>query len=206
MAATGRLSAAQRTAIQAGNAVRQEWYIFVPIDSAHSGYTGTILDNGIFPAPGSEFQRVVKAGQRSHKVWNPTPNVKVTPTAARYSFVCDNSDGRLYENSADNLYQVPSVFQAIPQECYIRHRIYVAIYASSGTTWSQLAHMEFQGQIMDIRHEDTGNSKKEIVSATTTITCEQKGAWDTLRRTWKIEDGIDAPMTNGGVDYDWRVP
>jgi hypothetical protein len=205
MATTGRLTAAQRTAIQAGNPIRQVWYIHVPIDAAHTGYTAVLIHRGIFPTPPASHQRVIRAGQRSHVVWNPTPNVKSIPKAVRYSFTVDNSDGIFFENSADNIYLIPTVYQAVPQECYIRHQLYVAVYSSTGISWSILSGMTFEGVVSDLRHEDTADAQGNIVGAQTTITCEQKGAWDILRRVWTTEDGTRSPMTNGSVDYDWSI-
>lgn len=205
MATTGRLTAAQRTAIQAGNPIQQVWYIHVPIDVAHSGYAAVHIDDGIFPLPSSEYRRVVRAGQRSHVVWNPSPHVDVEPKAVRYSFVVDNADGKFYENNADNIYKLGSTYQAVPQECYIRHLLYVAIYTSTGTTWSALTHMTFEGRVFDLIHEDTADAKGNVVGALTTITCEQNGAWDVLRREWNISDGVDVPMINGATDYVWTV-
>ncbi len=207
MATTGRLTAAQRTAIRAGNPIRQAWYVHVPVNSSHSGYVANLLDVGIFPAPASvAFQRVIRAGSRSHHVWNPTPNVKKSPSAVRYSFVVDNSDGRMFENSSDNFYQVSGTYQAVPQECYVRHLLYVAIYSSSGVTWSNLSHMNYEGGIYDLRHEDTADAQGNVIGAQTTIMCEQKGAWDALRRDWTIDDCTDVAMTNGATaDYVWTV-
>jgi len=204
VATTGRLTAAQRTAIQAGNAVRQEWSLFKPDNPSHSSYTEEVIDSGIFPNPDDRLQRVIRAGQRRHVVWNPSPQVSVKPVAIRYVFVCDNSDGRLYENTVGGFF-FPLVAHE-PQECYIRHRVSVAIYSSSGTTWSEIEHMTFFGSIISLRHEDTGNSKKQIVPATTTITCEQRGGGAAFRRVWTEDDGIDVAMTNGvTADYQWEV-
>ena len=205
MASVGRLTTAQRIAIGAGATIRQTWDILVP-SADHTVYHTRVIDPGIFGEPGSEQgSAVTKAGTRKHVVFNPSPNVKATPKAVSYSFVVDNSIGAFYEESTNSIYWYLAVYHASPQECLIVHKIFVAINSSSGVTWSELTHMRFTGRIKELRHEDTADSKGDIVGAQTTITCEQVGAWDALRRLWTIEDATDVAMTNGSIDYTWTV-
>lgn len=209
MATTGRLTTAQRTALAAGAAVRQTWDIVVPGDTLHLFWQTYALDVGVFPAPGATGRRVTRAGVRRHEVWNPSPKVANVPKAVRYEFQVDNSDGVFYPTHADNVYQIPGLYQAIPQECRIVHRVYVATPSATyprGTTWSEITHMQFTGGIVEVRFEDVADSAGNPVPGSAIITCEQLGAWDALRRTWTPDDCVDVPMTNGAVfDYVWTV-
>lgn len=210
MASAGRLTTAQKIAITAGAAIRQTWDIVVPFNAAHSIYETVPIDAGIFSMDEVVLwelvtNRIIKAGSRKHVVFNPSPNVKATPKAVSYSFVVDNSDGHFYEGHPQSFYNLYETYLAVPQECLIVHKIFVAINSSSGVTWSELTHMRFTGRIKELRHEDTADSKGDIVGAQTTITCEQVGAWDALRRLWTIDDAIDVAMINGSIDYTWTV-
>lgn len=208
MAATGRLTAAQRAALAAGAPVRQTWEIVVPGDTLHLFWLTYPLDSGIFPVLGTEKRRVVRAGRRSHEVWNPSPKVSVTPKAVRYSFVVDNHDGIFYETHPDNVYQIPGLYQAKAQECRIVHRLFVAVPGAyqRSTTWSEITHMAYTGGIISVRFEDVADAAGNPVPGSATITCEQLGAWSVLRRDWTADDCVDVPLTNGAViDYVWTV-
>ena len=210
MASVGRLTTAQRIAIAAGATIRQTWDIQVPFSATHSLYFTVPIDAGIFSidevvAWELVTNRIIKAGSRKHVVFNPSPNVKATPKAVTYSFVVDNSDGHFYEGHPNSFYNIYETYLAVPQECLIVHKIFVAINSSDGVTWSELEHMRFTGRIKELRHEDTADGKGDIIGAKTTITCEQVGAWDALRRLWTIDDSTDVAMVNGATSYDWTV-
>jgi hypothetical protein len=159
------------------------------------------------------------------KVWNPSLQKSNNPKAVRYSFTVANEDGKFYETAADNFFKYTGVpnYQATPAECKITHKILVQVPDSEDTrgyTFSEITHMAYTGQIIDIRHLDTGAPGRGVegsgsngvdflpTPASTIITCEQLGAWESLRRDWTLEDATDAPMTNdelGGLDFTWTV-
>jgi len=153
-------------------------------------------------------KRIIKAGQRKHIVFNPSPNVRNSPRALRYSFVVDNSDGHFYESHPNSFYNIYETYLANPSECLIKHCLYVNIGTGGKHDWSRIEHMDFVGRITELRHEDTGDGQGNVVGAQTTITCEQVGAWDALRRVWTIDDATDHAMTGtgvGGLDFTWTV-
>ena len=97
---------------------------------------------------------------------------------------------------ADNVYQIVGLYQAKAQECEISHRLFVRIPGSHprATVWSEITHMNFVGVIRSVRFEDTANAAGDPVPGTATITCEQRGAWDALRRLWTVDDATFAAM------------
>lgn len=209
MATTGRLSAAQRTAILSGAPFRQKWTMIVP-NAAHTSTTSVVFATADNLGADFDSVRIIKAGSRKHEVWNPSPNVKNTPRAARYSFTVDNSDGYFYETSTLNVFKVGSV-QSVPQECYVKHQIYVGIAGLVGDwTWSEITHMAFTGQITDIIYDDGSDQTENPTPINSVITCEQNGAWEVLRRVWRVEDATDFPMTQTNEpvdpwDFVWTV-
>lgn len=210
MATTGRLTAAQRTAIAAGAPIRQVWQIEVPGDTLHIFWATYDLDDGIFPIPAADtMRRVTRAGSRKHTVWNPSPNVLVKPKAVRYQFEVDNSDGIFYETHPDNVYQIVGLYQAKPQECRIYHRLYVGepgtIYNKS-YLWTEITHMKFRGVIRSVRYEDISDSQGNPVPGKAIIVCEQLGAWDALRRKWGVDDARVHDMTDDSTfNFTWTV-
>lgn len=217
MATTGRLSSGLRTRIQDGMTIQQTWVMYIPTDSNHTTWFRRGIDSGIFspkhPAAnvdeywdGESVNCVIRAGSRKHQVWNPSPNVEVAPKAAIYSFVVKNDNGAFYEGTSNSIFDLSSSFLASPYECLIVHRLYLMKQtASGGHTWSELEHMAFTGRIKELIHDDIANSDGEPVGVQTTITCEQVGAWDALRRKWTIDDATDVEMAYGSVSYDWTV-
>lgn len=211
MSTTGRLTAAQREGILGGAPIRQQWTIDRPFDDTHAFYNTATIDVGVFPlAPTSEYRRVLRAGSRTLSVWNPSPNIKVNPKPAVYRFVVDNADGLFYDTTTDNFFKFPGGYQATPQECIIEHTLAVGLPSviTGVLLWSLITHMTYRGQVVNLRHENVATPFGKPSSTQTVITCEQVGAWSSLRRTWTVDDGIDHPMTDtggGGVDFIWTI-
>ncbi len=228
MATTGRLTATQRAAIQAGAPIRQEWDITVPTSASHAAFETYVLDSGFLSGP-NKITRVVQTGSRAVQVWNPSLQVKKVPKAVRYSFTISNEDGKAYTTTPDNIFKIQEAlgYQAEPAQCEITHRVLVMVPDPAdyrGYSFSEITHMTFTGRIINVRYLDTakpgrvtggdgyteGSDGTTFVPAPATaiITCEQLGAWETLRRVWTLEDGTDHPMTNnnpGGMDFTWNI-
>lgn len=203
MATGGRLSTAERAALTGGGArIRQTFEIGRPTASGSTTYIYTTVDDGLHAQGGDS--RIVRAGRRKHTVWNPHPTDYERPKATRWTFTARNDDGWLYRNG--DAWVIPSVYTATPQECLVRHRVYV--YAAGA--WSEIGHMAFVGRIVSIRYEDTSDSLGQTQGAVAHITTEQEGAWGVLRYIWTPEDGDHHAMTHpdyptSGLDFIWST-
>lgn len=195
----GNLTAGQLAAFAGGAPVRQVWSIRAPILADHSVYQTTVIDEGIFAATSAApLRRVVKAGKRTHKVWNPHPMLTTRPEAVRYAIEVANGDGYFHRKSGSP-WNPFGIYDAAPSECYLVHQIYV----QEPTGWTELSHMAFEGRILKVEYSGTGSMlRRDLGGSTTpqeaptiaTITSEQEGAWGVLR---KVFDKDDATRTTG---------
>lgn len=181
----GNLTAGQLAAFTSGQPVRQVWSIRAPVLADHSAYTTTVLDDGVFAASATPRTRVIKAGSRRHKVWNPHPMSDSRPEAVRYVIEVANGDGYLHRKSGSP-WNPFGLYDAAPAECFLIHQIYV-LEASS---WSEVTHMRFEGRILRVEYSGTAAMTKRDLGGvavpqeaptTATITSEQDGAWIVLR-------------------------
>ena len=191
------LTGTQKNNIIGGQPIRQSWWVKAPVNAAHSTYTTTLIDAGVFPADGSGLVRVIKAGSRKHHVWNPHPKMDVTPKAVRYSIEVANGDG-LFHRRSGSVWNPYGVYDAAPAECFLLHSIYVYDPAAG---WSKIDHMDFIGQIVSVdytgsasmttRSTGTGTTAPQEAPRVAAITSEQVGAWPVLRRIFSKADAVD---------------
>lgn len=202
------LTAGQLAALTSGQPVRGVWSIKTPVSADHSSYTTTVIDDGLFST--GNIRRVIKAGQRTHKVWNPHPMEGSRPEAVRYTIEVGNGDGYFHRKSGSP-WNPFGLYDAAPSECFLIHQLYV--WDRSAATWSPITHMDFIGRVMSVDYTGAGSLIRREVSPgatgpgvapnTATIMSEQVGAWETLRRVFSKDDGNRstgiATFTAGGV-------
>ena len=189
------LTADQITAFTPGQPVRQVWSIKAPVLADHSAYTTTVIDDGIFPIVAGAKRRVLKAGKRRHFVINPHPQKDVETQAVRYSIEVDNADG-LFHRKSGSVWNPFGIYDAAPAECFLIHQIYV--WDAAAKSWSPIPHMDYIGRVMDAQSTGAAAMTKREVSAgvvtvqeaprSVTITSEQVGAWEVLRRIFNKDD------------------
>lgn len=188
------LTAGQLAALTSGQPVRGVWSIKTPVLADHSSYTTTVIDDGLFST--GNIRRVIKAGTRTHKVWNPHPMEDSRPEAVRYTIEVGNGDGYFHRKSGSP-WNPFGLYDAAPSECFLIHQLYV--WDRTTAVWSPLSHMDFIGRVLSVEHTGAGSLIRREVSPgvtvpgvapnTATITAEQVGAWETLRRVFNKDDG-----------------
>ena len=194
----GLLAAAARTAIAAGNPIRQVWTIKIPIAAGSSTFDSKIIDSGIVTGTGGEFksdnQRVIRAGTRKFQMFNPNPMVKPKAVGTTYAFVVDNHDGYFYHQD-DVVWQATTspFYEAAPQECKIQH--FPAVW--SGTGWIAIAEWLWTGRIYKPVYNDRARSDANPLGLSATISAESDCAWPALRRDWNKDDSNESVVNDG---------
>lgn len=188
------LTAAQLTAITTGQPVRQVWKVKAPVLADHSAYTETVIDDGIWAYGSNNSRRVIKAGSRKHKVWNPHPMADERPQAVRYSIECANDDGFFHRRSG-SCWNPFGIYDASPSECYLMHSIFV--WDAVTKAWLEIEHMRYIGQVVSVEYTGAASMLRSGTTAAAvaargvaTITSEQDGAWSVLRHVFNKEDGV----------------
>ncbi len=198
----GRLTATQIEAIIGGQPIRQVFSIKAPVLADHSAYTTTVIDDGIWPASAGANRRVIKAGKRTHKVWNPHPKLDQRPQAVRYTIEVDNSDGYFHRRSG-SAWNPFGLYDAAPAECFLLHDLYV--WLASAAAWSAITEMAFVGKVLKVdysgaasmnRRDLGGITAPQHVANVASITTEQVGAWEVLRRVFTKDDAVDEAVAD----------
>lgn len=189
------LTAAQLAAFTSGQPVRQVWSIKAPVLADHSAYTETTIEDGIFPITAGQKRRVLKAGKRRHFVMNPHPQLDQELAAVRYSIEVDNGDG-LFHRKSGSVWNPFGIYDAAPAECFLLHYVYVWEHVAQ--VWSEITHMRYIGRVIEAQSAGLAAMTKREVSPgvvtaqeaprSVTITSEQVGAWEVLRKTFNKDD------------------
>ena len=199
----GKLTAGQLAAFTSGQPVRQVWSIRAPMLADHSAYTTTVLDDGVFSAVADPRRRVLKAGTRRHKVWNPHPMSDGRPEAVRYAIEVANGDGYFHLKTGSP-WNPFGLYDAAPAECFLIHQIYV----QEASGWSEITHMRFEGLVLSVEYSGSAAMTKrdlggvavpQEVSNVATITSEQVGVMTVLRKKFDINDADIDRINYDGV-------
>ena len=176
-------------AIAAGNRIRQMWSVLVPQSAAHALY-----NERLFHDDASEDSRcVTRAGSRTYVAVNASPMDDRKLQRARHAFTVRNDDGSWYQGASGGWWQnQATLYYAMPQECRIRHRVYVWHLPSAvmGEGWGSLG-LDFTGQVNACDHTDARMASGALTGATATIQTDAMGAWDTLSHVYNKDDGAD---------------
>ena len=201
------LTVTQLAAMVSGQPIRQKWTIRTPINAAHSSYTETVIDDGIFSV-GNTTARVIKAGSRRHHVWNPHPKMEVQPKAVRYAIEVANGDG-LFHRRVGSVWNPFGLYDAAPGECFLLHNLYVWVPDPVTPYWTEITHMAYIGQVVTVDYAGTGSmNRRETGVGTTaikeapqvaTITSEQVGAWPVLRRVFNKTDAVTGQVDGSPI-------
>lgn len=199
----GNLTAAQLSAIQGGQPVRQRWWVRIPLSAAHAAYIDVEFENGLLQSRASGLSRVIDPGKRTHTVWNPHPAEEPKASALRYMFAVDNSDSMFCRGSG-RYWNYYGIYAAAPEECFIIHKLYV--WDDAAGAWSEITHMAFTGRVVDVDYASGARMDGAVAGNEAVITCEQEGAWSALRYVFKPTDGDHTQVTDGTTgDFYFNV-
>jgi hypothetical protein len=194
------LTAGQLAALTSGQPVRQVWSIKAPVLADHSAYTTTVIDDGLFSSSATPLRRIVKAGSRTHSVWNPRLMSNDRPNAVRYSIEVSNSDG-YFHRKVGSAWNPLGIYDAAPSECFLLHSIYV--WDESADAWSPIVHMDFVGQIIDVSYlgaaSAVGTGSLSAAPNVATITSEQLGVISCLKRVFTVDDADISRLNQTGT-------
>jgi len=138
----------------------------------------------------------------------------VKASALRYRFEVANHDG-YFNEGAGGIFFYSGIFEAAPQECFVKHKI--SVWDPAAVAWSAIPHMDFIGKIMTVGYEDGAAPDKysesypqftlpRALPKSAVITCEQHGIWNTFRRGFTRDDAdismIDDPAGAGKYYLD----
>jgi hypothetical protein len=197
------LTASQIAAIKDGARIRQVWSVLVP-QSAGSA----TAEEKIFHDDDSRTLRcVTRAGTRTYVATNFSPIARRQLQAVRHSFEVSNVDSAWYPRSSLGgawLTHSSTSYEAVPQECQIRHRIYIGEIADGVLSWTEVTALAFHGRIVGAHFVDGRTSAGARVGSSLVLEMESVGAWDVLRREWTIDDSFDTDSGSTAPDsVDW---
>jgi len=201
-----RLSASHRDLIARGNTIKQTWAVLSPIASGSTTYITYTFEQGFNATTPTQANRVTRAGSRKVAVWNPHPQDKTSKAKApRYSFEVSNADGRVYPGNG-SIWNNFGIYDAAPEECLILHSVLVDLYGD-GVSYQQLPHLAYTGRVVSVQYAESADPGGDAAGNLAVITCEQTGAWDTLRRVFTKDDGDDTLVDVDGIgtNLDWTV-
>lgn len=183
----GQLTADQKTALSGERRViALRFDIYVP--GAYGG-TPSAGVNNMFHADRSAVYSVVDAGRVTVEGYNVSMADPGRLTSGHYAITVDNSTGLFYPTTASNwFYNASSSYQADPIGCWLSRNIYVRL---ADGTWSELAMMQYTGQILSVTYDDD-NERATIESEALVV--------GKLRRAWRETDGATYDTTkNAGA-------
>ncbi len=168
----GLLSSAQRAAIADRPLYRQRWQLGVP-DGPGGDLTWTVIHDDLFGD-----KRVVRNGSRETSAYNQSLVSPGKMPTGLYRFEVANGDGLFYTTTDGNYwYESAADYQANPQECYVKHQVYVKVASTDTpeTDWSLLDMVEYTGRVIEIEQND-GDRTMTITSIAAAVMFLQ-GAW-----------------------------
>jgi len=194
----GRLTTDQRNAIEAGGTIAQVFIVSKPTDSTHATYVDSTFEDPYAVVSSAHWHNVVRAGRRKINVFNPSLKARTSGKAARWRFVVRNDGGQFYPSKG--YFHVSGYPELQPQECRIKHRVYV--WSGPTGSWLKLGPLDYEGGIIDIDYDDIEGPDGQTAPYLATITCEQLGAWEILRHRWTKEDASEFHF----ISIDWVEP
>lgn len=201
----GRLTTDQKNWIAAGHRIRQQWSIMAPLTSGGTSYVSYLFDQSL-QRETTNNNRVLRAGSRKVKVWNPHPQVNSRASAPRYQIEVRNDDGLVYAGNG-SIWNPIGLYDAEPEECLLSHTVAVA-QDPAGVVYSVLGFLSYVGRVIEVVYTDQSTPEGTPDGARAVIRTEQAGAWNVLRRVFDKNDGEALPVdTDGAGDYiEWTEP
>ncbi|MCE5190241.1 MAG: hypothetical protein LLG08_00420 [Actinomycetia bacterium] len=169
------LTADQIAALRARRRVRQQWSLYVPESIAHAAYEEVVFHD---PETDHALNCVVKSGKRTYVAVNFSPLDTRKLQTARHAFQVSNADGSWYPFSTTSRFtHSTTAYQAAPQECRVRHRVYVLGLAGS---WLELTCIAYVGRIASAVNGDSVKADGTPIGNIVTIETEAMGAAEVL--------------------------
>ena len=179
--------------IKAGQRIEQKWQILAPQSAGSATFqTTTIHDDG------TTTKCVTDAGSRKVTAFNVSLAEPGKLSIGRYSFVVDNTSGMAHPTTSGNwFYNSTGAYQAQPQECLVKHFVYVIDITTLNRT--ELTCVRYYGRIIDVEYDD-GGRPGEAVPGTATIVSES-GLAQAMRYKWSLADGDDVDTGRNIYQY-----
>jgi hypothetical protein len=194
----GLLTASQLAAIASGARVRQVWTLLVPQDISHSAFDEVVIHDDAGPE-----KCVIDAGKRRVTGYNVSFSEPGELRTGDYAFEVSNAGGLFYTANSGGYFA--SGQYAKPQECRIRHQIYIDTKGqarSALTSWEEVAGVAYEGRILDIRYSDSGGPHGAL-PGTAVIETENADVAGVLQYKWAEDDGDDVST---GITMNGAAP
>jgi hypothetical protein len=179
----GLLTTPGKTAISNGNPIRQYWSIWTPGSNAPtwaSGYSENAIHGGSSSGESAVAPVVIDAGSRTQTAYNVALRDLGDLDAGEYTITVDVSNGKF--NSDAGGYFRNGSYEADPQQCILRHEVYVVLDDGTNTSLSNWYGKISRFNVESFCHAD-GTLKQTVGSITA-----RPVAVDTLERKITADD------------------